>query len=390
MRGVDRMDWGFEGSARRRTCMLMITHACNLNCSYCYESHKDDSRMDIGLAKEIILREAKFVSESKDFDEMEIDFMGGEPFMNYPLIKDVVEWLEQGAIDVPWICFITTNGTLLTDEIKSWLRNHKKTLHLGISYDGDNGMQSTNRGTDRYRLDLDFFRELWPDQPFHMTVSKETLPVLAEGILDIQKKGYKVEASLAEGIDWTIDDAVLYRKQLCTLKDAYLKDTTLVPINLLSRFIDVFDLPAETRVQEKWCGTGKYMATYDVDGQKYGCHMFTSLVLGKDKAVLSDSVEWDSRESTADSYCKACVLRTFCPTCPGFNYKYRGHIAVRDKRRCPMFLANAMTACEFQVERIAMIGKLDMTDAQYGQAAINAYKALQDMDLVNTKSPYIA
>ena len=110
--------------------------------------------MDTNLAKEIILKEAQFVKDSKDFDEMEIDFMGGEPFMNFPLIKEIVEWLEGGVIDIPYVCFATTNGTLLTDEIKNWLREHKQTINLGASYDGNIEMQTTNRGTGKYNVDL--------------------------------------------------------------------------------------------------------------------------------------------------------------------------------------------------------------------------------------------
>ncbi len=382
------MDWGYEGSTRRRTCMLMVTHACNLNCTYCYESHKKNVYMDTNLAKEIISREAQFVHDSDQFDEMEIDFMGGEPLMNFPLIKDVVEWLETGVIPVPWICFASTNGTLLTDEIKAWLREHKDSINLGASYDGTGQMQSTNRGTDKYNVDLEFFREVWPHQPLHMTISKETLPTLAEGVLDMQKLGYNVEAALAEGIDWTIEDALIFRKQLCILKDAYLKNPALTPFNRLSRFVVVYDLPATEKIQDKWCGTGKYMATYDIDGQKYGCHMFTPLVLGKEKALLSDAVEWDAPESKADDYCKSCVLRSFCPTCPGFNYKLRGHLAVRDKRWCPVILAEAITSCEFQVELIANMDKLDEKDAQHGQAALQAYKVLRHLDIATSRSPY--
>ena len=98
------MDWDFEPSARRRTCMLIVTHTCNLNCSYCYETHKKNAYMDVNSAKEIILREAQFVNDSDQFDELQIDFMGGEPLMNFPLIKEIVEWLESGVISVPWIC----------------------------------------------------------------------------------------------------------------------------------------------------------------------------------------------------------------------------------------------------------------------------------------------
>ena len=381
------MDWDSEPSARRRTCMLMVTHACNLNCSYCYETHKKNAYMDVNLAKEIILREAQFVNDSDQFDELQIDFMGGEPLMNFPLIKEIVEWLEGDVISVPWICFATTNATLLTDEIKAWLREHKNSFTLGASYDGTSKMQSTNRGTDKYNIDLAFFHELWPSQALHVTISKETLPTLAEGVLDMQARGYTVEAALAEGVDWTIDDAVVYREQLSILKDAYLKNPALTPFNRLSRPVNVFDLPATERRQEKWCGTGKGMATYDIDGKKYGCHMFTPIVCG-DKALLADAVEWDSPESNADDYCKSCVLRGFCPTCPGFNYKYRGHIAIRDKCWCPMVLAEAMTACEFQVERIAAIDKLDLKDAQHGQAVLEAYQVLRHLDITKSHSPY--
>lgn len=381
------MDWGFEGSARRRTCMLMITHACNLNCSYCYEPYKKNVYMDVNLAKEIILREAQFVQESKDFDELEIDFMGGEPFMNFPLIKEIVEWLESDVINIPYICFATTNATLLTDEIKDWLREHKDTITLGVSYDGNTKMQSTNRGTYENDIDLTFFKELWSHQELHMTISKETLPTLAKGVLDMQAKGYKVNAALAQGVDWTIDDALMYREQLCTLKDVYLKNTTLTPFNRLSRYVCVTDAPSTEKVQEKFCGTGKAMATYDIDGKKYGCHMFSPIVLG-DKALLADSVDWEAPESTADEYCKSCVLRSFCPTCPGFNYKDRGHLAERDKRWCSVILAEAISACEFQVELLASMDKLDEKDARHGQMALNAYKVLRHLDIEKSQSPY--
>ena len=157
-------------------------------------------------------------------------------------------------------------------------------------------MQIINRGTEKHDIDLAFFNELWSHQALHMTISKETLPTLAEGVLDIQKKGYKVEAALAEGIDWTIEDALMYRDQLCILKDAYLKDTELIPFNRLTRFVNVSNAPPAEKVQEKWCGTGKYMATYDIDGKKYGCQMFTPLVLGSNRALSADAVEWDSPE----------------------------------------------------------------------------------------------
>ena len=117
--------------------------------------------------------------------------------------------------------------------------------------------------------------------------------------------------------------------------------------------------------------------------------MFTPLVLGQDRALLADTVEWNSPVSIADDYCKNCVLRKFCPTCLGFNYEYRGDMAVRDKQWCPMVLAEALTACEFQVERIAAMDQLDNQDAEYGKAALQAYRVLQNLDIRLSASPYL-
>ena len=383
------MDWGFAPSTRRRTCMLMITHACNLNCNYCYEPHKGHRYMELDLAKSIISREAQFVLESDEFDELGIDLMGGEPFTNFALIKDVVEWLETGSIRVPWICYVGTNGTLLSDEVKGWLQRHKNSIVVCASDDGDEQMQLTNRGTQNFDIDLRFFKELWPRQPLHMTVSKETLPSLAEGVLNIQRKGYEVDVSLAQGINWTLEDAFVYREQLCKLKDTYLKDVSLIPINVLRRFVGVYSSADVDRKQGKWCGAGKYMATYDIDGKMYGCHMFTPLVLGSDKALLADAVEWDSPRCTTDHYCDRCVLRSFCPTCAGFNYKYRNDIAERDKCRCPMILAEALSVCEFQIERIAIMDDLGASDAEHGEVALHAYNLLKHLDVGKNESPYI-
>lgn len=381
--------WEEEHSGRGRVCMLMITHACNLNCSYCYESHKQNAYMPVELAKEIISKEASFIKESDKFDEIQVDFMGGEPLMNFTLIKEIVEWLEGGGIDVPWICFASTNGTLIDHDMKEWLKQHKQYMVLGASYDGTSKMQSKNRGTDRYDIDLDFFHELWPAQTFQMTISKETLPFLADGVLSVQHKGYEINAALAQGVNWSIEDAKLYRKQLCLLKDAYLKDLQLKPLNRLIRYVDVFNLAPTERRQIHGCGSGLNMVTYDIDGKKYGCHMFTPIVLGTDKAIGVDAVEWEKSDLMADPYCETCVLRRFCPTCPGFNYKYRGHFASRDKRWCPLVLAEAMTACEFQIERIAMMDNLSAEDAEHAQTAIKAYNVLKHLDLEKSVSPYI-
>lgn len=67
---------------------FVVTHKCNLNCVYCYEKQKDDSCADPALIKSIL---ATYLSDTR-LKEVNVDFFGGEPWMEFDLIKDVCEW----------------------------------------------------------------------------------------------------------------------------------------------------------------------------------------------------------------------------------------------------------------------------------------------------------
>lgn len=382
----DSIIWHMNEDKKRLTTMLIISQKCNLNCKYCYESFKTSKLMDFETAKQAILKGIETVKNDERFECLEVQLMGGEPFTNYPLIKALVEWDEENhAIPCPHIFFVPSNGTLFTDEIKAWCRAHKQTICVGVSWDGTSTMQRTNRGSDD--IDFKFFHDTWPNQNFHMTVSKQTLPSLAEGILEIQRRDYKLDAALASGVDFTAQDAAIYNRQLALLAEAYLEDETLPPINLLSRYLYLPDDAEKLQEpQRKYCGTGSHMVTYDVDGKQYGCHMFTPLVLG-DKATQRDCIDWKSRlECNEDPFCRECVLKYICPTCCGFNLRYRGDIALRDHSMCRMFFVQTLRSCEFQIKavlarRTALNG---IEEAKYAKAAYDAYhvlKALEPKDL---------
>lgn len=381
----------YTGSKRVRICTLMVTHACNLNCTYCYESYKSDKAMTFELAQEILRKEVLMVKKSDTFDAIQVDFMGGEPLMNFPLIRDVVEWLEREPPVVPYICFATTNGTLLTEERKSWFRIHRDTVCLGVSFDGTDAMQRINRGTGECAIDFEFFHETWPFQSVHMTISKETLPHLGEGILSVQRhKHFRVEAALANGVDWDKDDAILYRAQLSQLGEAYLDDATILPVNLLGRTLQIESSndAAPVAPQQKYCGTGTHTITYDVDGLAYGCHLFGPVVLGA-SAVGIDKFDWENADTCSDPRCDYCVLRNICPTCAGFNYRYRGALGKRDMRGCLMALANALSACEFQIKLIAKRrAALSLKEASVAQSAMDAYPILSQFGFPDVVAPF--
>lgn len=359
---------------KRRTCMLMVTHACNLNCTYCYERFKDDGMMSFETAQQAILKEIDFVKKSDKFDELEIDFMGGEPFMNFPLIKQVVEWLESFDVGIPYITFATSNGTLITEKMKPWLEAHKNRFCVGLSYDGDDAMQATNRKTSP--IGIYWFIRTWPEQGVRITISKETLPTLAHGVLSLQRRGCKCTAALAQGVDWSDEDAQVYARELRTLSDTYLNNFTLTPIEpLLTR--PLYEI-GTGKPQKKFCGSGGGMVTYDIDGCVYPCHMFTPLVLGKAKACeLADCSICDS-EAIEDPDCKGCSYVSWCPTCYGFNYCLRGDVRRRDHAWCKMIDVQVRASCEFQIKyyhkRLHEIGQ---SDARQVRAAVLVARMLK-------------
>lgn len=356
-----------------RMCMLIITHACNLNCSYCYESHKSNKRMDATLAKTIIFSEIALVQSSENFERLEIHFIGGEPFMNFPLIKDIVEWLDNLKPNIPIIASCSTNGTLVDDSNKNWLRDHMGLFHVILSYDGDFKMQRRNRHTEQTQIDVQFFIDTWPDYSCHMTISKETLPTLAHGVLELQRAGGTLDAAVAQGVDWTADDANTYKEQLAILTDAYLQDETLKPINLLST--GLFGIAEDQQHQRKYCGTGTSMKTYDVDGRAYPCHMFSSIVCGTEKALEIENSGIVENCPITDQSCAGCNLLMWCPTCYGINYHFRGDMASRDHRLCSMIRTEAIAACEFQLAYYRKhIDKLTEADMAQLKGAIHSYR----------------
>lgn len=363
--------------------MLMVTHGCNLNCTYCYEKFKNGAKqMDITLAKEIILKEIDIVKKDERFKELEVDFMGGEPLLSFDLIKEVVEWMECHC-DIPFVCFASTNGTLLTNEMKEWFRHHRLTAYLGASYDGVGGKaQEINRGTTSLGIDLEFFNDVWPAQGFKLTISKESLPYLYESLVDASRKGYLIDASLAHGANWNLNDAFMYRQQLQKISEFYLSNPQYEPSNLLLRDLSAIGEKAE--YQAKFCGSGTYMATYDVDGTMYGCHMFTPVVLGKKALPHSEFKGWTNERELTDPSCKGCTLLNWCSTCLGFNILDRGWVNLRDHRWCAMNAAQAISACEFQLEyfyRLTQLCDLKEREAWILQGAVSAAEHLSALDI---------
>ncbi len=372
-----------------RICALMLTYGCNLNCVYCFEKYKDATKkMSIETAKEIILSEFKAFYENNASGTLKIDFFGGEPLLQFPIIKEIIKWaIEERESNNPYFNInhefsITTNGTLLDTKKRLWFEKNKEYISLILSVDGKPDMQTKNRGTQYQSLPIEFVHKTWPEQNFKMTVSRETLKDFADGVIFFHKKRYPVVGSLAVGVNWLDGDEKMYAKQLLKLSEYYLSNPQIKPIPLFTRIYAEFLTNSNNPLPYKNCGTGTTMVAYDVDGTPYPCHMFVPLVTGE-KSDFS-SIEFNNPESLIDETCHNCNYLKVCRTCYGFNYNQRGDVKKRDKSYCKMIAVEIPIISAFQIKYYVLKNKLSSLsdeDCATLKAAIKCYEKYKNFNI---------
>ena len=90
--------------------------------------------------------------------------------------------------------------------MKEWLKDHADVLQVGLSLDGTKEMHNINRCGSFDKIDLEFFKTVYPEESVKMTISKQTLGDIAEGVIFAQDLGYEVSCNLAYGIDWDCEE----------------------------------------------------------------------------------------------------------------------------------------------------------------------------------------
>ena len=124
--------------------MIVVTARCNFNCRYCHASSANEKEHDLDLdwptAKLIVNK----IFESPS-PIIKIEFQGGEPLLNWPIIQDIVEYAEiVNCIAKRQLEFvICTNLTLITKEILEYCKSHN--IAISTSLDGNQEIQNYNR-----------------------------------------------------------------------------------------------------------------------------------------------------------------------------------------------------------------------------------------------------
>lgn len=307
---------------------LTITERCNLNCVYCYEGYKSNKRMSFETAVSILDKE---LSNSSDYDYVEVAFHGGEPLLEFDLLRDICEWVWAKDYGCNYYFFATTNGTLLNEEMKEWFLQNGNRIMLGLSLDGTKEVQDHNRSGSYDMIDLAFFKELWPNQPVKMTISDYTVGKLAESVIHVHNCGFKVSANFAFGIEWGKTDLDHLDDELEKLIEYYAVNPNIEPCSLIGQKFELAG--TESR---RWCGAGKSMKVYDTEGNLFPCHYFMGFSIGETQSEKSLDIDFSNDEIFRSDECSGCAVYPVCPTCYGYNYASTGSVSKRDRGLCSL------------------------------------------------------
>lgn len=295
--------------------------------------------MDVEKAKSIVAQHLMDLN----YDEVEIEFFGGEPFLEFETIKIVCEWVWQQNWPLKYVFFATTNGTVLDESIKSWLRIHRKEFWVSLSLDGSKIYHDINRSNSFDSIDLYFYKTCWPEQSVKMTISEATIGHIYENIVYIHSLGYRIAGSnFAEGIDWSDRKYLdIVSEQLEKLCDYYIKHPEIEPAPILK--LPLHKCAEEHTDSFKWCGCGEYMAAYDTDGKKYPCTFFTPMTFSQEILSALSSIDFTDKTCFIDKEChQNCYIAPICNSCYGANMLANGVLNKRDRSKCELMKIRAL------------------------------------------------
>ena len=334
---------------RRKIAVLTIAECCNLSCVYCFETVKTQKAMPIEVAKAAVDYE---FAHSDGYDEIEFDLFGGEPTLNWEVVRELVEWTVVQAYNKPFVFFLETNGTLVHGNIQLWLIDHKDHVSAGLSLDGTPETHNRNRSNSYDRIDIGFFLLHYPAQSVRMTVNNSTVGNLFQDVVHLHRLGFAdVLATFAHGIVWDKDKIENdLKEELEKLCKYYLDHPEIAECSIFDMHLP--GILRRGRTGEQRCGTGTSMTSYGVDGTRYPCHTFQSNTTRASKAVALGEIDFEGIRDFSDSECSCCILESVCPNCYGMNYATNGDILKREKGLCGIVKARALAVSYLRAMQI--------------------------------------
>lgn len=258
---------------------VVLTAGCNLRCGYCYQNDKKARSMDW----ETLRASADLLLASRQ-PEVRMLFIGGEPLLEFPLIRRAVDYIETARPRRLTVRYnIVTNGTLLREEQAAFLARHA--FDVQLSFDGVAPAQDVrgagtfavlDRALDRLRSDHPaFYAE---KLTVAITLVPSTIPFLADSIEYFLGKGIRhiaIAPALTHQPGWRDDLMSELEGQFARIFRASLRHYRRAGEVPLEAFRRQRGDRAGRPEAISMCGVGRGQTpAVDVDGQVHGCLMF--------------------------------------------------------------------------------------------------------------------
>lgn len=323
---------------------LMISQECNMKCKYCYGDggeYKNRGKMSVETAHKAIDYLVKNSKETK----LAIAFLGGEPLMNFELMKDIlnhckIKTQETGKI---FSYTITTNGTLLTPEIEDFLiKNRIKTQ---ISIDGTeeahNQMRYFAGKQPSYEVVVSKTKHM---REQHLLTARATL---SPNNLDYVKTFNHLKELGFTGIPIEPAKNLLSEMDLKKELDEYIryidffaeqvKTGQMDTVSKMTDFTKALEKIDSSGKRNHGCGAFHKMYAVDIDGKLYPCHRFVGIPEFCLGSIFDVSVEesklWQDVELR--NKCSKCWLKNLCGGgCAYENFMETGDINIATANFC--------------------------------------------------------
>ena len=324
---------------------LMVSQACNLRCKYCYGDGGEYSNKGL-MSYEIAKNAVDFFVSNTDEKRLNICFFGGEPLLNFDLVKKVVEYTKDIASlrDKEFTYSMTTNATLITPEAEQLIKENK--ISLTVSMDGKKETNDINRYYANKKGVYDDINSKTINLKNYIIVRATIAPPnlnLDENLLHIIKdlKYKKVAWAEADNLLSEDDYNVLleYTMKLYDRLEKMIKEGRLEEVKKYHSFVNVLRKFNHDGIRSKGCGSGTNMMAVDIDGKIYPCHRF----VGIENAVLGDvctgelaSTDFYSDVELANfEKCKYCLARSVCGGgCINENFFANSYINEPSEKHC--------------------------------------------------------
>lgn len=364
---------------------ICVTQNCNLNCVYCYQKHDATKHLTFETAKKII--DEIFVHYPSGSQSIEISFIGGEPLLEFKLLQKIYDYAATKNAKIPYYFFATTNGTVLTDEMKEWFTQRKEKFYLGFSLDGTPETHNHNRSNSFSKIDIDFFKNNWPKQGVKMTLTEFSLKNFANDIKFIHSLNFSSinGVNLFEGdYDWDKDEYIkILAPQLEELVKFYVENDDLPLNQMFNKNIAMLD--SKTRTKRKYCGIGTGTVFYDTDGIKRPCSYCTPMTFSKEELEDIAKTDFTNESNFVDDECfEKCYLYPLCPHCAGANYLAKKSFKEWDKSKCRIHKLIFLYIADLTAKRILKNPSKYSDNQKYH--SINAIKKIKELYLEEFKN----